>query len=91
MQLGAPCFQVLVATSVGIWLAFTREGAQVNAAALGAQFSFFLGAGAMIFSEKAWWPVTTRLVELLFWVIVGSVAALSSYVLTAYAKRLVGK
>jgi hypothetical protein len=89
MQLSVFCFQVLVATSAGIWLALTREGAQVKAAALGAQFAFIVGAGAMLFSEKAWWPVTTRLIELLFWVAFGSLVALSSSILTAQTKRLI--
>ena len=91
MQLGVYCFLLLVAALVGIWLALTREGAQVQAAALGAQSAFVVEAGAMLFSEKAWWPVTTRLIELLLWLTVGCVTALGSYLLVTYTKKLVGR
>lgn len=51
MQIGVSCFQVFVAATVGIWLALTQR-AQVKAAALGAQFSFFCRGGRYVLLRK---------------------------------------
>ena len=89
MQFGALYLQLFPALCIGIWLGLKAEGAQLRAMALGAQISFFLGAGLMLFSEKNWWPVTLRLLELAFWVVSGSILALTSYTLSARAKGAV--
>jgi hypothetical protein len=89
MQFAALYFQLFPALCVGIWLGLKAEGSQIRAMVLGAQISFFLGAGLMLFSEKDWWPVTLRLLELAFWVVTGSILALISYTLSARAKGAV--
>ena len=91
MQFGGAYYQLFVACCIGVWLAHKREGAQVRAAALGAQFSFFVGAAIMLFSESEWWPVTVRLIELASLVITGSTAAYISYKASASAKMFARK
>ena len=48
MQFGALYYQLFPALCIGIWLGLKAEGAQARAMALGAQFSFFVGAGLML-------------------------------------------
>ena len=88
MQFGALYLQFLPALCIGIWLGLKAEGAQIRAMVVGAQISFFLGAGLMLFSEKNWW-LTLRLLELAFRVVSGSILALTSYTLSARAKGAV--
>jgi hypothetical protein len=88
MLFRAPYYELFPALCIGIWLGLQVEGGQARAMALGAQLSFFVGAGLMLFSKKGWWPVTVRLLDLAFWVVAGSVVALISYMLSAHAKRL---
>jgi hypothetical protein len=91
MQFGGAFYQLFVACCIGLWLGLRREDAQVRAAALGAQFSFFLGAAIMLFSEAEWWPVTVSIIELASWAITGPIAAFISYKSSAYAKLFVRK
>jgi hypothetical protein len=89
MQFGALYFQLFLALCIGIWLGLQADGAHARVMTLGAQFSFFVGAGVMLFSERGWWPVTARVLELVFWVVSSSMLALAGYILSARVKRAV--
>jgi hypothetical protein len=87
MQFGVGYYEIIPAICIGIWLGIQAEGSQARAIALGAQISFIVGAALMLFSENAWWPVTARLLELVFWVVSGSFVAWVSYWVSRRAKR----
>jgi hypothetical protein len=88
MQFNNFLYVLLPAFCIGIGLALHPMGTQAKAMALGAQFSFLVKAGLMLFSDD-WWPITARLFELALWVACGSIMSLVGYRLPLRVKEYV--
>jgi hypothetical protein len=88
MPLGGHAYQLLLALLIGIWCAFRPGLTWRTAVRVGAQASFIIAAGVMLFSERRWWPAGWSIVAMLTWVVTGALVAWVGQRATGYFKGL---